>query len=76
MPPAPLKAARPVIWMSTPYFINALNVTFMAYMVRILLGVISSTDEVGFLATADLAISVPLLMTPSSGGLRSRPSRR
>ncbi len=66
-PDAPLAAARPVIRKSLPFYINSLNVQFMEYSVRIVVGIIGTTVAVGFLTTAILASTVPMLLTPILG---------
>lgn len=66
-PPAPLGAARRVIVQSLPFYVNALNVQFTGYSVRILVGLIGGTLAIGFFAPAELASTVPLLLTPILG---------
>ncbi len=50
-----------------PYFINTLNVVFLGYSVRVIVGLLSSDEAVGLLATAEVAIAVPMLLTPIIG---------
>ena len=66
-PAAPRGAARGVLKLSLPYYVNALNVQFMGYSVRILVGLIGGTLAIGYFAPADLASTVPLLLTAILG---------
>lgn len=65
--PAPLRSGMTVIAASLPYYLNALNVMFLGYSVRVIVGVMGDADSVGLLATAELAVSVPMLLTPVLG---------
>ncbi len=66
-PSAPIGEARRVVRKSLPFYMNDLNVQFMGYSVRILVGLIGGTIAIGLLTTALLASTVPMLMTPILG---------
>lgn len=63
----PVRELRPVLYGSVPHFFNALNVLFLTYSIRIIVGLFSSKDAVGLLSTAELGVAVPLLLTPVLG---------
>ena len=63
----PLRNGFEVIGRSFPYFLNALNVLFLHYAVRVLVGLLASEEAAGFITTAELLVFIPLLLTPIIG---------
>jgi len=61
---APWSSAVRVVRSSLPFYVDSINLAFNNYTVPIILGIVASDREVGLLAAATTAITVPMFFAP------------